>query len=73
MECPCDVCSALSRLRPQDATMETAAQLPESVRRVLAAQQRMRLGVPKVGDWELVQEAARRCRGGRFAPTTMVH
>lgn len=66
MDCTCAVCQALVGLCPEDATVEIIQQLPEAVQHILAAQDRVRLLRPRPGDEELVQEAARRCRGGRF-------
>ena len=66
MECQCQVCQALAYLTAKDATRQVAQQLPEDVRLVLAAQQRVRDRRPLQGDEQLVQAAARRCSAGRF-------
>ena len=68
MECDCQVCQALAGLTMADATIQVADQLPLEVRLILAAQERVRLLHPRPDDEALVQEAARRCRAGRFHP-----
>lgn len=73
MECQCEVCQALTGLHPEDATPEVLRQLPESVRLILAAQERVRSHRPRPGDETLVKEAAQRCRAGRFRRHPHVH
>ena len=72
MDCQCEVCQALTGLHPEDATPEVLRQLPESVRRILAAQERVRAHYPLQGDEALVKAAAQRCRAGRFRPLPRV-
>jgi hypothetical protein len=73
MECSCPVCQALAGLTEADLSMDVAAQLPEDVQAILAAQSRLHRHRPREGDARLVQEAARRCRAGRFRSPGPTH
>lgn len=73
MVCQCQVCLALAGLRPRDATPEVLAQLPEPVRQILGAQERVRLRRPRPGDVEIVKKAAMECRANQFARPDTEH
>ena len=73
MTCQCEVCVTVAGLKLHHLTESVVAQLPPTVQRILAAQQRVRSGHPQAGDEELVQAAASRCSAGRFAKVTTEH
>ena len=76
ISCPCAVCIALAGLPDMgNASLdELAAQLPESVSTVLAAQARVTNGTATDADRALVRSAAAACRTGRLvAPPAEPH
>lgn len=68
MTCQCPVCAALAGLPPLRLTEagKLVRELPPDVRKVLAAQDRVRREHPRPGDRELVKAAAERCTAGRW-------
>ena len=67
--CDCAVCAALRGLTLEEAVYEgddILLRLPESVRRVLLAQSRVRAGTGSPDDVRVIQEAADCCTGERL-------
>lgn len=73
--CECEVCQSLAGIRVEliGDPEELTKQLPETVRRILAAQERVRHHRPEENDVEIVKQAAARCTGGRFQQDLDTH